>query len=145
MRPKPSSRREFLGLGVASVVCACGGCGGFGSRKPSVVAKPAGGRLSLSKAESAPLLQPGSSLLIQPEGARDKIIVVNHDGSLSALSAICTHMGCAVNYDEKSGRVHCPCHGSEFALDGSNVKGPAKRPLKHYAVTSENGQIVIAL
>jgi cytochrome b6-f complex iron-sulfur subunit len=145
MRPRQSSRREFLCLGVASVACACSGCGGSSSRQPSVVARPAGGRLSLSKAESAPLLQPRSSLLVQPEGVRDKILVVNRDGSLSALSAICTHMGCTVNYDEKSGRMHCPCHGSEFAPDGSNVKGPAKRPLKRYAVTMENGQLVIAL
>ncbi len=145
MRLKPSSRREFLCLGVASVVSACGGCAGSGSRKPNVVAKPADGRLYLSQAESAPLLQPRSSLLIQPEGARDKIIVVNHDGSLSALSAICTHMGCTVNYNEESGRIHCPCHGSEFALDGSNLKGPAKHPLKQHAVTSENGRLAIAL
>ena len=145
MKPKQSSRREFLCLGVASVACACGGCGAPGSRKPDVVAQPAGGKLYLSKAESTPLLQPRSSLLVQPEGARDKILVVNHEGPLSALSAICTHMGCTVNYNAESGRIHCPCHGSEFALDGSNVKGPAKRPLKHYAVTSENGQIVIAL
>jgi len=145
MRPRPSSRREFLCLGVASVACACSGCGGSSSRKPSIVARPAGGRLYLSQAESAALLQPRSSLLVQPEGAKDKIIVVNHSGSLSALSAICTHMGCTVNYDEKSGRMHCPCHGSEYALDGSNLKGPAKRPLKRYAVAMENGQLVIAL
>jgi len=145
MKRKQSSRREFLCLGVASVACACSGCGTLGSRKPDVVVKPAGERLSLSKAESAPLLQPRSSLLVQPEGARDKIIVVNHEGSLSALSAICTHMGCTVNYNAESGRIHCPCHGSEFALDGSNIKGPAQHPLKRYAVALENGRLVIAL
>ncbi len=145
MKPKQSSRREFLCLGVASVACACGGCGAPGSRKPNVVAKPAGGKLYLSKAESAPLLQPRSSLLVQPEGARDKIIVVNHDGSFSALSAICTHMGCTVNYNAETDRMHCPCHGSEYALDGSNLKGPAKRPLQQHAVAMENGRLVIAL
>ena len=145
MRTRQSSRREFLCLGIASVACACGGCGGSGSRKPSVAAKPVGGKLSLSQAESAPLLQPRSSLLVQPEGARDKILVVNHDGSLSALRAICTHMGCTVNYNQETGRIHCPCHGSEFALDGSNTKGPAKRPLKRYVVALVNEQVVIAL
>lgn len=145
MEPRQSSRREFLCLGVASVACACSGCGALGSRRPDVVAKPAGGKLYLSKAESAPLLQPRSSLLVQPEGARDKILVVSHEGSLSALSAICTHMGCTVNYNAESGRMHCPCHGSEFALDGSNIKGPAQHPLKQYAVAVEKGRLVIAL
>ncbi len=145
MGPRQPSRREFLCLGAASVACACSGCGALGSRKPDVVVKPAGKRLYLSKAESARLLQPRSSLLVQPEGTRDKIIVVNHEGSLSALSAICTHMGCTVGYNAQTGRMHCPCHGSEYALDGSNLKGPAQRPLKQYAVTMENGQLVIAL
>lgn len=145
MKPRQSSRREFLCLGVASVACAGSGCGALGSREPEVVTKPTGGRLYLSKTESAPLLQPGSSLLVQPEGTRDKILVVNHEGSLSALRAICTHRGCTVNYNAQTGRLHCPCHGSEYALDGSNVKGPAQRPLKQYAVVMENGRLVIAL
>jgi Rieske Fe-S protein len=130
---------------MASVAYACGGCGAPGSRKPDVVAKPAGQKLYLSNAASAPLLQPHSSLLVQAEGTRGKILVVNHEGSLSALSAICTHLGCTVNYNAETGRMHCPCHGSEFALDGSNIKGPAQRPLKQYAAAMENGQLVIAL
>lgn len=145
MKPRQTSRREFLCLGVASVAGACGGCGALSSRKPDVVAKPAGARLYLSKAESAPLLAPHSSLLVQPEGTRDKVLVVNHEGSLSALSAICTHMGCTVNYNAEIGRLHCPCHGSEYALDGSNLKGPAQRPLKQYVVALENGRLAIAL
>ena len=145
MRTRQSSRREFLCLGVAGVVSVCGGCGGSGARRPSVAAKPVGGKLSLSKEESAPLLEPGSSLLVQPEGVRDKILVVNHDGSLSALSAVCTHMGCTVNYNKETGRIHCPCHGSEFALDGGRTKGPAKRALKRYVAALVNEQAVIAL
>ncbi len=145
MRPRQSSRRDFLCLGVASVAYACGGCSGSASRPPSVAARPVGGKLHLSKAESAPVLQPGSSLLVQPAGVRDKIIVVNHDGTLSALSAICTHMGCTVAYNKETGRIHCPCHGSEFALDGNTTKGPAKRPLKRYVVALVNEQVVIAL
>jgi Rieske Fe-S protein len=145
MRPRQSSRREFLCLGIAGVACACGGCGGSASGKAMIAAKPAGGKLHLSKEESAPVLQPGGSLLVQPAGVRDKIIVVNHDGTLAALSAVCTHMGCTVDYNKETGRVHCPCHGSEFALDGSSTKGPAKRPLKRYVAALVNEQVVIAL
>jgi len=145
MKPKQSSRREFLRLGVASVACACSGCGASGSRSPSIGAKLTDGRVYLGKEQSAPLGQPGSSLVVQPQGTREKIIVVNRDGSLVALSAVCTHMGCTVGYEPETGRLHCPCHGSEYALDGSNLKGPAKRPLKQYAATMENGQLVIVL
>jgi Rieske Fe-S protein len=56
------------------------------------------------------------------------VIVVRKDANTAiALSAICTHQSCAVG--ASNGQILCPCHGSEFALDGSVIKGPATRPL----------------
>ena len=143
---KPS-RRDFLGFGLAAMaVSACDGCSQFGPRKPDVIASQIDGTLRLSEANSSTLLKSQVGLLVQPKDGGDKIMVVHSgDGSLFAVSAVCTHKGCDVNYDKKLGHLLCPCHGSEFGLDGQNIKGPAKRPLKHHTVRTENSRVIIIL
>ena len=142
-----SSRREFLEFGLTAIaVSACGGCSKFGSRKPDVIASQVDGTLRLSEADSSILLKSQVGLLVQSKEGGDKIIVVHsEDGSLFAVSAVCTHMGCDVNYDKKLDHLLCPCHGSEYGLDGHNIKGPAKHPLKSYTVRTENNRVVIVL
>jgi cytochrome b6-f complex iron-sulfur subunit len=142
-----SSRREFLEFGLAAmVVSACGGCSQFGPRKPDVIASQVDGTLPLSEADSSILLKSQVGLLVQSKDGGDKIMVVHiGDRSLFAVSAVCTHKGCDVNYDKKLGHLLCPCHGSEFGLDGQNIKGPAKRPLKRYTIRTENSRVVIVL
>ena len=140
-----TSRRHFLGLGVAAAAAsACGGCSLVGSRKADAVAQEDQNVLRLGQADSAALLGSEASLLVEPEGGGGKIMVVNR-GGLFAVSSACTHMGCDVKYDKKVGHLLCPCHGSQYGLDGANIKGPAKEPLKRYDVRSENGRVVIAL
>jgi Rieske Fe-S protein len=147
MEQKNTSRRDFLETGVAAVVAStCGGCALFGSRKPDAVVQEDQGMLRLDKSDSESLLASAGSRLIQPKDTNKKILVVHRGGGkLSAVSAICTHLGCNVNYDVELSRIVCPCHGSQFSFDGQNTKGPAERPLKQYNVKTEDGQIVISL
>lgn len=51
-------------------------------------------------------------------------------GQLHAVSASCTHLGCAVAFNRAEKAWECPCHGSRFAPDGQVLQGPAVRPLK---------------
>jgi glycine/D-amino acid oxidase-like deaminating enzyme/nitrite reductase/ring-hydroxylating ferredoxin subunit len=51
------------------------------------------------------------------------------DGGLQAVSAACTHLGCAVHWNSAEKSWDCPCHGSRFAADGAVLHGPARRPL----------------
>jgi len=55
-------------------------------------------------------------------------IVVKREKT-TVLSARCTHLGCMINKTENN-RLVCPCHGSEFDLDGNAVKGPAYKSLE---------------
>jgi glycine/D-amino acid oxidase-like deaminating enzyme/nitrite reductase/ring-hydroxylating ferredoxin subunit len=46
-------------------------------------------------------------------------------GRLHLNSAICTHLGCLVHWNSTEQCWDCPCHGSQFAPDGSVLNGPA--------------------
>ena len=52
-----------------------------------------------------------------------------------AVSRICTHLGCRLNYNEIEQLLICPCHQSKFTLTGQRVAGPARRDLPVYAVS----------
>jgi Rieske Fe-S protein len=57
-------------------------------------------------------------------------------GILTAVEAICPHMGCLVQRADGDGTpgFQCPCHGSKFAVDGTLEGGPAERPLRPLTV-----------
>ncbi len=56
-------------------------------------------------------------------------LIINYNDNTTVFSAHCTHLGCMINKTEKN-RLICPCHGSEFGLDGKVVKGPAYKNLE---------------
>ncbi len=147
MERNGTSRRSLLRLGMGTGVAAMlSGCGLFGSRKADVVAQPQDHAISLTPEESSVLLASEGSLLVRPQGLKDKILVIHsRDGGLHAVSSVCTHMGCDVLYDKDLGQIRCPCHGSQYGVDGHNLRGPAQRPLRQYGVRDNQGRIVISL
>ena len=52
-------------------------------------------------------------------------------GQLRAFAITCPHLGCSYDFDTGKKHFLCPCHGSEFALDGRVLHGPATAPLSH--------------
>lgn len=63
-----------------------------------------------------------------------------------AITAICTHRGCTVHLEGDAG-FGCPCHDSEYDLQGTVTQGPAERPLKHFEVREQSpgGFLVVDL
>lgn len=51
--------------------------------------------------------------------------VVNDGGTIRALSATCTHMGCTLRFRPDRGDLRCPCHGASFDLGGRLANGSA--------------------
>lgn len=64
-------------------------------------------------------------------------------GQIKALSGVCTHLGCVVEYISEESRFHCNCHSSVFSLEGTNLSGPAPRPLDSYRVEIKGEDVTI--
>ena len=67
--------------------------------------------------------------------------VVERDGELIAMSTICPHLGCAIDYDEEGQRFVCPCHDSYFDLDGKETEGPSPRAMDRLELVSAEGLV----
>lgn len=72
---------------------------------------------------------PGQGVVVRDEEGTVALYRAE-DGSLTKLSAACTHMGCIVSWNDGEGSWDCPCHGSRFTADGAVIQGPAIHPLK---------------
>lgn len=70
-------------------------------------------------------------------------LVINEKPEIAqyAISSICTHFGCTVQWDAESNKFNCPCHGSQYDAQGRVVRGPAKRPLALLPVVVKQNQI----
>ena len=51
------------------------------------------------------------------------------EGSVIAMSAACTHMGCIVQWQTSDQKFHCPCHGGLFTEYGKPVNSSPIRYL----------------
>jgi glycine/D-amino acid oxidase-like deaminating enzyme/nitrite reductase/ring-hydroxylating ferredoxin subunit len=54
----------------------------------------------------------------------------NFNNELHRYSAVCTHLGCTVTWNNSEKSFDCPCHGSRFsAFTGNAINGPANKEL----------------
>jgi Rieske Fe-S protein len=86
-------------------------------------------RLANRPSRSIDELEPGEGDIVELGGEK----VAGHrrdDGTLVAVSATCTHLGCQVNWNRAERSWDCPCHGSRFAPDGGVLQGPAVHRLE---------------
>ncbi len=58
-------------------------------------------------------------------------------GNLHAISSICTHQACDVEWNPDEAIWDCPCHGSQFSPMGEVLQGPATRPLPSAKIPEE--------
>jgi cytochrome b6-f complex iron-sulfur subunit len=84
------------------------------------------------------------------EGVSDRwakehqIWVIRSGDKLYALLTTCTHLGCLTGFFPAESLFKCPCHGSNFSLQGDPVAGPAPVPLYRLALSiGADGQIVV--
>jgi cytochrome b6-f complex iron-sulfur subunit len=134
---KTARRREFLTLGVSLGIGGLGaaltGAGVFKFMIPVVT-------YGMPKQFNVPktsLPEAGEELLFPDE----KVLVRRHqNGQLGAISLVCTHLGCTVN--RVTTGFLCPCHGSQYDVDGMVVSGPAPKTLPWHAIKNIPGDMI---
>ena len=72
-----------------------------------------------------------------------KAVYCHHPTGVLALSDECTHLKCTVDYLPERQVIFCPCHSAQFSTTGAVLAGPAPRPLDRFAITVQDGQIVV--
>ncbi|HTU71700.1 MAG TPA: ubiquinol-cytochrome c reductase iron-sulfur subunit [Candidatus Baltobacteraceae bacterium] len=77
---------------------------------------------------------PKSGTLPYFDGSYD---VVNMDFVI--FSPICPHLGCRPEWHTDVNRFQCPCHGSQFSLDGEHLAGPAPRGMDPLPLREQSG------
>jgi cytochrome b6-f complex iron-sulfur subunit len=72
------------------------------------------------------------------------IVVINRpDKGYVALSRVCTHLGCLVDYQTDKKRLLCPCHGGTYDLSGIVTSGPPPKPLQQFPIKVAGDSIII--
>jgi thiosulfate dehydrogenase [quinone] large subunit len=66
-----------------------------------------------------------------PTSGDPGVLIKLRDGTIVAFDTVCTHAGCTVEYDHRSGYLICPCHGAAFdpAQQAQVIGGPTDQPL----------------
>jgi Rieske Fe-S protein len=73
---------------------------------------------------------PGEAAILDRGVARKVAVYRDESGTLHTVSAICSHMGCVLGWNETERTWDCPCHGSRFSVDGEVIHGPATQSLE---------------
>lgn len=147
-----STRREFCVntcgaisfAALGSFLPACGGSPTSPSNAPAlpvITTNVATGQFVITIDAASPLASVGSAALVQtPSG--NFLVGRSGQNTFIALTAVCTHEQCTVSGFENQTYV-CPCHGSQYNLNGAVVQGPAPSPLRQFPTLFENNVLTI--
>ncbi len=72
---------------------------------------------------------------------QERIAVIRDGEVCTAISLVCTHLGCTVSVNP--GGMSCPCHGSSFDRHGNVLTGPAERQLARLSVEKDGDTLVV--
>lgn len=149
------SRRQFIRIGTAvgvsvagaSVLAGCGNTGTAslpartGNEKERAEVTPGEAIATQERIKSNSAVPFTNAKTGQPE-----VLVRLPEGDLVAYSAVCTHQGCIVSYQQQSQKLVCPCHGGVFdpAKGAAVVSGPPPTPLPEVAFEVRDGKIFLA-
>jgi cytochrome b6-f complex iron-sulfur subunit len=76
---------------------------------------------------------------------RARVFIVADAAGLTVLSAVCSHLGCLVNYHKEKKEFLCPCHGGRYDLSGRNIAGPPPAPLAKLPHRIEQGMVMVGV
>jgi glycine/D-amino acid oxidase-like deaminating enzyme/nitrite reductase/ring-hydroxylating ferredoxin subunit len=83
-------------------------------------------------------VRPDSGAILR-RGLTKVAVYRDAQGELHERSAVCTHLGCIVRWNDTEKTWDCPCHGSRFDQFGHVMNGPANRDLP--AISANGGAL----
>jgi Rieske Fe-S protein len=134
------TRREFTRfLALGSGAMAVGNVY-LAVRSSFVGAKSPAIRLEIIEVEA--IQARGYKSFEYPAKGQHAILLRHEDGTFSAFSQRCPHLGCSVYFSEESSKLECPCHEGFFdAKTGDVLAGPPQRGLATIKLEITNGKI----
>jgi len=84
----------------------------------------------------------GGAKFIEYDG-KSAVVVRLKNGSIAAFSAVCTHLGCVVQWQKDKDQFLCPCHAGLYNSDGAVISGPPPKPLPKLKIEINNGVIIV--
>ena len=86
-------------------------------------------RMAIKETDSLKRLRPGTGKVVEVDG--EKIAAYRDEqGTIHALSPVCTHAKCIVNWNSEEKSWDCPCHGARYDINGKVLTGPATKELE---------------
>lgn len=88
----------------------------------------------------------GSRALVQGLKGDPTFLTIRNDVALAdfAINAVCTHMGCVVQWDAAENKFVCHCHGSQYDPEGTVIRGPAPLSLALAHADVVDGKVVLS-
>lgn len=140
------TRRALLAAAAAAGICYVGAMAYPIYRYLASPAEMAASESAIAEVtlKGAQTLAPASALMFK-FGPSPAMLIHNEDGKWVAFSAVCTHLGCTVQYEPQMNRIHCACHGGVYNPEtGANVSGPPPKPLRSYKVAVGADSVVVS-
>ena len=129
---KEISRLSFIKVAVGGMCLAYAAAVGYPSNVKDV---------SLSGADK---LEKGSVLLFK-FGPYPSMLIHHTDDTWVAFDAVCTHLGCTVQYHTDQDKIICACHGGVYdSKTGANISGPPPKPLTKFNVKVASGSVTVS-
>ncbi|MFP2909839.1 FAD-dependent oxidoreductase, partial [Pyxidicoccus sp. 3LFB2] len=94
-------------------------------------------RLRPADAQALSAVRPGEGAIVELDGKKAAVYRAE-SGEVHALSPVCTHLGCHVNWNKAEKSWDCPCHGARYSPSGEVLNGPASRALAALPVPGLN-------
>lgn len=136
-------RAVIVTAGLGALVTAVAACGT--SKTPAGGSESPTSAPATADASGTPKAGPLAKTADVPVGSGvivgDVVITQPTAGVFKGFSSVCPHRGCNVDAIT-DGKIVCPCHNSEFNLDGSVAQGPATNPLEAKSITVQGDSVV---
>jgi Rieske Fe-S protein len=144
--PRRDALNYLLGAGIAAL--------GAGTIYPIIryIIPPSepGAETSSVSAAKVGELKPNEGKIFK-FGDKPGILILKAGGDPSsalsyiAFTAVCTHLGCTVQYRPDLKNIWCACHNGHYDLNGRVLSGPPPTSLTQYTVAIKGEEIFVSL